>query len=84
MRKLFKHISCLLFLLSSLMMHGQGLPSLGTAQEIQRGSLPDGIQFYLVTNPDRKGYADFALVQRGRRNISNAQELLRELPHFGR
>ena len=84
MRKLFKHISCLLFLLSSLMMHGQGLPSLGTAQEIQRGSLPDGIQFYLVTNPDRKGYADFALVQRGRRNISNAQELLRELPHFGK
>ena len=83
MRKLFKHISCLLLLLSSLMMHGQGLPSLGTAPEITRGSLPDGIQFYLVTNPDRKGYADFALVQRGRRGISEPRELLRELPHFG-
>ena len=84
MRKFFKHISCLFFLLSSLMMHGQGLPSLGTAPEIQRGSLPDGIQFYLVTNPDRKGYADFALVQRGRRELSQARELLRELPHFGK
>ena len=84
MRKFFKHISCLFFLLSSLMMHGQGLPSLGTAPEIQRGSLPDGIQFYLVTNPDRKGYADFALVQRGRRELSQARKLLRELPHFGK
>lgn len=84
MRKLLKHISCLLLLLSSFMMHGQGLPSLGTAPEIKRGSLPDGIQFYLVTNPDRKGYADFALVQRGRRDISQARELLRELPHFGK
>ena len=84
MRKLFKHISCLLLLLSSFMMHGQELPSLGTAQEIQRGSLPDGIQFYLVTNPDRKGYADFALVQRGRRDASQARGLLRELPHFGK
>ena len=83
MRKLFKHISCLLLLSSSLMMHGQGLPSLGTAPEITRGSLPDGIQFYLVTNPDRKGYADFALVQRGRRDLSEPRELLRELPHFG-
>ena len=69
MRKLFKHISCLLLLLSSFMMHGQGLPSLGTAPEIKRGSLPDGIQFYLVTNPDRNGYADFALVERGRRDL---------------
>lgn len=83
MRKLFKHISCLFLLLSSLMMHGQELPSLGTAPEITRGSLPDGIQFYLVTNPDRKGYADFALVQRGRRDLSEPRERLRELPHFG-
>ena len=66
------------------MMHGQELPSLGTAPEIKRGSLPDGIQFYLVTNPDKKGYADFALVQRGRRNAAQTRDLLRELPHFGK
>lgn len=83
MRKFIKHISCLILLLVSCMMHGQELPSLGTAPEIKRGSLPDGIQFYLVTNPDKKGFADFALVQRGRRNAAQAREQLRELPHFG-
>jgi len=66
------------------MMHGQELPSLGTAPEIKRGSLPDGIQFYLVTNPDKKGYADFALVQRGRRKTAQTRDMLRELPHFGK
>ena len=66
------------------MMQGQELPSLGTAPEIKRGSLPDGIQFYLVTNPGQKGSADFALVQRGRRDAAEARALLRELPHFGR
>ena len=85
MRKFIKHISCLTLILAScIMMHGQELPSLGTAPEIKRGSLPDGIQFYLVTNPDRKGHADFALVQRGRRDAAEARGLLRELPHFGR
>ena len=84
MRKFIKHISCLILLFASCMMHGQELPSLGTAPEIKRGSLPDGIQFYLVTNPDKKGYADFALVQRGRRNAAQTRDLLRELPHFGK
>ena len=85
MRKLSKHISCLIgILLSVIMMQGQELPSLGVAKEIQRGNLPDGIQFYLVTNPERKGFADFALVQRGRRDAAETRALLRELPHFGR
>ena len=85
MRKLSKHISCLIgILLSVIMMQGQELPSLGVAKEIERGNLPDGIQFYLVTNPERKGFADFALVQRGRRDAAETRGLLRELPHFGR
>ena len=83
MRKFYKQISCLLGLLFSIMMQGQDLPSLPVAREIQRGSLPDGIQFYLVTNSAQKGFADYALVQRGRRESSGAREALRELPHFG-
>lgn len=62
---------------------GQDLPTLGTAPEIRRGSLPDGIQYYLVTNPVQKGFADFALVQRGRRDAEQARGVLQELPHFG-
>lgn len=53
------------------------------APEIKRGNLPDGIQFYLVTNPEQKGFADFALVQRGRRDADEARSLLGKLPHFG-
>ena len=84
MSKLCKHISCLtlLLLVAFLKMPAQGLPSLGVAKEIQRGTLPDGIQYYLVTNPAKKGFADFALVQRGLRDPEQARTALRELPHF--
>ena len=83
MLKLYKHISCLTCFLLSLLAQGQDLPTLGTAPEIQRGSLPDGIQYYLVTQPEQKGHADFALVQRGRRDAAQARGMLRALPHFG-
>ena len=84
MRKFSKHISCLTGLLFvTLLMQGQPLPSLGTAPEIKRSTLPDGIQVYLVTNPARKGFADFALVQRGRRDAAEARAALQQLPHFG-
>ena len=79
MRKFSKHISCLTgLLLVTLLMQGQPLPSLGTAPEIKRSTLPDGIQIYLVTNPARKGFADFALVQRGRRDAAEARAALRQ------
>ena len=59
MRKFRRYLAFLLFFLCSVM-QGQELPTLGVAPEIKRGSLPDGIQFYLVTNPAQKGFADFA------------------------
>ena len=78
-------ISILFFLAAFLCLPvpGQDLPTLGTAPEIKRGSLPDGIRYYLVTNPARKGFADFALVQRDRQDVGQAREMLDELPHFG-
>ena len=84
MRNFCKHISCLILFLTPFMVQGQALPSLGIAPEIRQGYLPDGIRYYLVTNDARKGFADFALVQRGPRDGSRARMLLRELPHFGR
>nr|MCR4824404.1 hypothetical protein [Bacteroidales bacterium] len=83
MPKFSKHISCLIGLLLGFFALGQELPSLGIAPEIKRGDLPDGIRFYLVTNPAQKGFADFALVQRGLREEAEARESLRSLPHFG-
>lgn len=82
MRKFRRYLAFLLFFLCSVM-QGQELPTLGVAPEVKRGSLPDGIQFYLVTNPAQKGFADFALVQRGHRDPEQARGVLRELPHFG-
>ena len=83
MRKFFKHISCLFLILLPLLMRGQDLPSLPVAKEIATGRLPDGIRIYLVDNKSRKGFADFALVQRGVRDIAGARASLRGLPHFG-
>ena len=60
----------------------QGLPTLKKAPEITTGKLPNGVSYYLVTNPNNKGYADFALVQKGQRNIDAARSALVHLPHF--
>ena len=83
MRKFLKHISCLFAVLLPIMMQGQDLPSLPVAPEIQTGTLPDGICIYLVTQAGRKGFADFALVQRGTGEEDAARGQLRSLPHFG-
>ena len=41
----------------------QSLPELGKASEITTGKLPDGISYYLISNPATPGFADFALRQ---------------------
>ena len=83
MLKFCKHISCLIGLLLVFGAYGQDLPTLGLDSGIKRGDLPDGIRFYLVTHPAKKGFADFALVQRGVRDVSEARAALEKLPHFG-
>ena len=60
----------------------QGLPNLEKASEITTGSLPDGISYYLVTNKNTPGFADFALVQPVRSDLSGPREDLVTLPHF--
>ena len=59
----------------------QGLPNLEKASEITTGSLPDGISYYLVTNKNTPGFADFALVQPVRSDLSGPREDLVTLPH---
>ncbi|MBO4595279.1 MAG: hypothetical protein J5632_01540 [Bacteroidales bacterium] len=74
----------LVFLLSfvALQVFAQGLPTLKRAPEINAGKLPDGISYYLVTNSSSKGYANFALVQKGALSPSVAARNLASLPHF--
>ena len=74
----------LVFLLSFpvLQVFAQGLPTLKRAPEINVGRLPDGISYYLVTNNSSKGYANFALVQKGALSPVAAARNLADLPHF--
>ena len=82
MRRHFLKI-CLVLLMLSTMMHGQALSSLGVPKEITVGRLPDGIDFYLVSNSARKGFADFALVRKSAYKESRDRGALDSLPHFG-
>ena len=72
MRFRLKSAFLLTFLTFSL--GAQSLPSLPAASGVVTGSLPNGIAYYLVSNPEVKGHADFALVQKGsvREEISKA------------
>lgn len=75
---------CLSFILSSfyLSMGAQSLSSLPKASNVSTGTLPNGISYYLVANGGSKGYADFALVQKGAVSEEQSKSALTELPHF--
>ena len=83
-----KHILSFLLCLAALTAHslsasGQGVSSLGKASEIASGTFPNGMRYYIVTNPDTKGTADFALIQKGAPDPALARRCLSSLPHFG-
>ena len=60
----------------------QKLESLPKSSDTVTGVLPNGISYYVVTDPTCKGYADFALVQKGPVEKALSRELLSELPNF--
>lgn len=79
-------------LLLAITMPAQDIPVLPDDPSVLKGVMPDGMAYYLVSNPTDKGTADFALVQKtgylfvpdsvsGRvREI--AREALKELPRL--
>lgn len=69
-------------LLLSGIVKAQGLPELAKAPEYNTGTLPSGITYYLVKNPNTPGFADFALVQPHRTDNAAPRKDLVELPHF--
>ena len=83
MRRVLTYLLLSLLSFSWVEAFAQGLPSLKKAPEITTGKLPDGISYYLVSNSSSKGYANFALVQRGTCDLYSASRNLSGLPHFG-
>ncbi len=74
---------CLAPLFLCVMMQAQALSSLGVPKEISLGKLPNGIDYYLVTNSAEKGFADFALVRKSAYEEGLDRAALDSLPHFG-
>ncbi len=65
-----------------------GFPVLGTDPAVTTGSFPNGMTYYLVSNPSIKGLADVALVQKtgtgngGEETLKFARGCLDSLPLF--
>lgn len=57
-------VLCQAFLLFSIIVPAQTLPSLPVDSKIQKGTLRCGVAYYMVKNDEIKGYADFAVVRR--------------------
>lgn len=72
----------ILLLLVSLTADAQKLTSLPKAQDTVTGTLPNGISYYIVSDPTVKSHADFALVQKGPVEKMLAREVLASLPNF--
>ena len=72
------HSAFLLFalLVFSTIVPAQTLPSLPVDSRIQKGTLPCGVTYYMVTNPSAKGFADIAIVQRDTPHSSALREQL--------
>lgn len=84
MRINFKLAAAISVILSALSfsLGAQGLSALPKASEVVTGTLPNGISYYLVTNPAVKGSADFALIQKGAPSEDASRAALTSLPHF--
>lgn len=79
-------------LFSATIVPAQDLPILTPDPAVKQGRLPNGLSYYVVTNPSAKGHADFALVQKtgtdtdsteaATRAISLAKDALASLPRI--
>lgn len=77
MKKYLARIACLLVAaLQTVVLSGQGLPRMKQADEITRGTFPNGIEYYFINNPVAKGRASFALVQENDRPVSEIRHAL--------
>lgn len=82
MRRLYNILIYILLSVCSLPLSAEGLPTLKQAPEITVGTFPNGIRYYLVTNTISKGYADFAIVQKGRTDTDVARAALVKVSNF--
>ena len=80
----------LIVLFIAALSNAADLPKLPLDPSVAKGVLPNGMSFYIVSNPTSKGMADFALVQRTGRMTSSdiqavevAKDVLADVPMIG-
>lgn len=73
-----------LSLLATLSAAAQQPAPFKAASNITKGVLPNGISYYLVSNPGIRGFADFALIQQGMSSNPAAGQALASLPGFSK
>ena len=61
---LVKIFYVVLGVLSTVMLQAQNLPVLTSDPAVKKGTLPNGLTYFVATNPSAAGHADFALVQK--------------------
>ena len=77
MIRAFRHILFIsIFLAVSSGLCAQQLPTLSQQKGINSGRFANGISYYVVPNTSSKGYANFALVQKGVDNQEDARAAL--------
>ena len=65
MARVLKYLFSAALLCISISMPARELPPLPSEKNITVGTLENGIRYYLVAAPAKKGFADFALVRKG-------------------
>ena len=84
MLKPFRYILLAVFTAFCAGVSAQELPTIQNAAGIHTGKFPNGVSYYLVPNSSSKGYATFALVQKGAGNQDVARAELSSLPRFAK
>lgn len=77
-----KHLFSLLAILCPLLLAAQPQDYFKKSSKISKGTLPNGVSYYLVQNGSDKSFADFALVQKGNESRETTRNMLENLPHF--
>lgn len=91
-KEIIRLITVISGLLLAIILPAQELPLITPDPAVKHGVLPNGMKYYLVSNPSVKGFADFALVQKTGTgtvadsgsvlSVSVAKEALAELPRI--
>ena len=77
-----KRLFSILLLFIPLVVNAQERNSIPETDNLTKGVLPNGISYYLVSNSDIKGYADFSLIQQGMAGNSEARSVLSYAENF--